>query len=95
MKNDHEANDSRSGNKPQVGRYVCISFARRLWEENRPVPWPDASLPGGGWYLNARRVSVPPVPGEGRERRDDVRRRPAILLADLREDLTYALNSYN
>ncbi|MBS2180363.1 hypothetical protein KFZ29_25365, partial [Salmonella enterica subsp. enterica serovar Typhimurium] len=32
---------------------------------------------------------------EGREWRDEVRRRRAILPPDLREDPTYALNSYN
>jgi hypothetical protein len=94
-KNDHEASGSRSGKKPRVGQYIHVEFAHRLWEENRAVPWPDASLPGGGWYLNSKHVPVPPVPREGRERRDDVRRRRAILLVDLREDRAYALNSYN
>jgi hypothetical protein len=37
----------------------------------------------------------PSVPREGRERRDEVRRRRAILSPDLREDPAYALNSYN
>jgi hypothetical protein len=39
-----------------------IELARQLWETNRPVPWSDASLSGGGWYLISRSVSVPPVP---------------------------------
>jgi hypothetical protein len=37
-KNVHEAGGSRSGKKPQVGRYIRIDSVRRLWEENRPVP---------------------------------------------------------
>jgi hypothetical protein len=48
-KNDHDASGSRSAKKPWVGRYIRIEFARRLWEENRPVPRPDAIMPGGGW----------------------------------------------
>jgi hypothetical protein len=63
--------------------YVRTDFACRLWEEYQPVPWPDASMPGGGWYLNSMRVSVSPVPREGQERCDDVRRYRAILPADL------------
>jgi hypothetical protein len=48
-KNDHEASGSRSGKKPRIGQYVRVDFARHLSEENRPVPWLDANLPGGGW----------------------------------------------
>jgi hypothetical protein len=59
-KNDHEASGSWSGKKPWVGRYVRIEFARRLSEENCPVPWSDANLPEGGWYLNSSNVPVPP-----------------------------------
>jgi hypothetical protein len=94
-KNDHEASGSRSGKKPLVERYAHIEFARSGWEENRTVPWPDASLPVGSWYLNSRRVPVSPVPREGRERHDEVRRHRAILPPDLREDPVYVLNSYN
>ena len=64
-KNDHEAGSSRFGKKPLDRRYVPIEFARRLWEGDRPVPWPDASFQGGGWYLNSRRVPVHPVAREG------------------------------
>jgi hypothetical protein len=35
------------------------------------------------------------VPREGRERRDEVRRRRAILPPDLQQDPAYTLNSYN
>ncbi|KAK1632488.1 hypothetical protein QYE76_006803 [Lolium multiflorum] len=45
-KNDQEASSSRSVKKARVGRYVRVYLARQLWEENRPVPWPDAN-PGG------------------------------------------------
>jgi hypothetical protein len=95
MKNNHEASGSLSGNKPRLGWYARIEFARCLWEENRPMPWPDARLPGEGWYLNSRRVPVLPVAREGHERRDELRRRQAILPAGLRVDLAYALNFYN
>jgi hypothetical protein len=97
IKNGHEASGSWSGKKPWVGWYVRIEFARRLWEENQPVPRSDANLPGGGWYLNSRCVPIPPppVPPDGEERRDEVRRRRAILPADLREDPAYTLKSYN
>ena len=72
-----------------------VEFARRLWEENRPVPWPDVNLPGGGWYLNSRRVPVPPVPEQGREQREEVRRNRTVLLPDLRDDPAFAVTSYN
>jgi hypothetical protein len=85
-KNDHEASGSRSDKKPWVGRYVRIEFARRLSEENRPVPWPDANLPGGGWYLNSRRLC------KGLERHDEV---PSDLVGRSPRRPAYALNSYN
>jgi hypothetical protein len=94
-KNGHEENDSRFGKKPLVGRYARIKFVRHLWEENRPVPWPDTCRPGGGCYLNSNRVPVPPVPREGQESRQEVRRRQAILPPDLWDDPTFTLTSYN
>jgi hypothetical protein len=60
------------------------------------VPWSDASLTGGGWYLKAHHVPVPPVSlNKGRERHDEVRRRRFILLSDLRDDLAFDINSCN
>ena len=94
-KHDGEDSSSRGGKKPRRKRYVWVEFARRLWEENRPVPWPDVNLPGGGWYLNSRRVPVPPVPEQIRERREEVRRRRTVLPPDLRDDPAFAVTSYN
>ena len=93
-KHDGEASSSRGGKKPRRHRYVRVKFARRLWEENRPVSWPDANLVGGGWYLNSRRVPVLPVLHEGREQREEVRRLRTILPPDLCDDPAFAVNSY-
>ena len=92
-KHDGEASSSRGGKKPRRKRYVRVEFARRLWEENRPIPWPDVNLPGGGWYLNSTRVPVLPVPEEGRERREEVRRRRTVLPPDLRDDPAFPVTS--
>ena len=94
-KHDDEVGGSRSGKKPRNKRYVPVEFARQLWLENRPVPWPDASLPGGGWYLNSRRVPIAPVPPTGRDRRREIERRRFILPPDLRADPAFAANSRN
>jgi hypothetical protein len=58
------------------------------------VPWPDVNLPAG-WLLNSRRVPMPPVPREGRGRHDEVCRLRLILPSDLRDDPTFAIDSYN
>jgi hypothetical protein len=46
----------------------------------------------GGWLLNARRVSVPPMLRHVRERRNEIRRRRAILPQDLREGPTFSMD---
>ena len=52
-------------------------------------------LAGRGLVPELAARAGPPVPRSGRERRDEVRRRRAVLPPDLREDPAYALNSYN
>jgi hypothetical protein len=42
----------------------------------------DIHLPGG-WHLNIGRVPVPPEPGYGRERHDEILQCRAILPQDL------------
>jgi hypothetical protein len=37
-----------------------------MFDQNQSVGLREVNLPGG-WHLNARRVSVPPVPCHGRE----------------------------
>jgi hypothetical protein len=91
VKDDGENISSQDRKKTRRRRYVRVEFVRRMWEEKRPVPWSDASLPGGGWYLNSRRVSVPLVLLEGREQHEVVRRLPP----DMRDDLAFAVVLYN
>jgi hypothetical protein len=69
-KNDREARSSGAAkeNAPRNRRYVLVEFADRLFLENRLIPWPNAGMPGGGWYLNSLCDPVPPVPHEGRQR---------------------------
>jgi hypothetical protein len=59
------------------------------------VLWSDLALPGGGWYLNSRRVHVPPVLRARRVRRDEVRHRRFILSLDLLDNPAFSLNLYN
>jgi hypothetical protein len=52
---------SSSANKEKTThnrQYVPVELTHRLFEENRLVPWSDAGLRSGGWYLNCRRVPV-------------------------------------
>jgi hypothetical protein len=73
-KHDHEAGSLRDGNKKVRGRhYDPVDYAHQLYKENQPTPMWDMSLPAG-WLLNSRRVQVPPVSHEGRERRDETHR---------------------
>jgi hypothetical protein len=60
--------------------YVSVKLPRQLYADGEPVPWPDVNLPVQ-WHLNSRRVPVPPVPRDGRERR-----RCALLPMDRRRD---------
>jgi hypothetical protein len=56
MKNDHEVGSLRgSRRKERDQRYVPIGYDRKLYEEERPVPWTNVNLPGG-WLLNSRWV---------------------------------------
>jgi hypothetical protein len=54
MKHDREARSSGANKEktPWNRRYVPVELSQRLFEENRLVPWPDAGMPSGGWYLN-------------------------------------------
>jgi hypothetical protein len=47
------------------------------------------------WHLNSRCVPMPPVPWEGLERVQEIRRRRALLPPHLRCDPTYAIASPN
>jgi hypothetical protein len=75
------ASSSRKKTPPKNHRtrpYMNVNLARALYEQNRSVSVCDVHLPGG-WLLNARRVSVPLVSRRGREWRDEIHRRQAIL----------------
>jgi hypothetical protein len=62
--------------------YVPVDGTHRLREEERLVSWPNINLPAG-WLLNSRRMSMAPVPRQGREQCDEIRRRRFILLCAL------------
>jgi hypothetical protein len=51
--------------------YMNVEIAQALYDQNMSVGLRDIHLPGG-WHLNARRVSVPPVPRRGQARRDEI-----------------------
>jgi hypothetical protein len=67
-------------------------MARRLYTYNRTVPWLDVNLPRR-WYLNSRRVLVPPVPRRGQERVLEIRRCRALLPPALRRDPEFTIES--
>jgi hypothetical protein len=94
-KQDGDAGFS-SANKEKPGnfQYVSVEIAHRLFEENLPVPWPDAGLPSDGWYLNHLHVSLPPLLHEGRQRRYEIHHRRFILQPDQHDDPTFTLDSY-
>jgi hypothetical protein len=71
---------------------MSVEIAQALYDQNASVGLHNVHLPGG-WHLNARRVSVPPVSCRGLARRDEIRRRQAILPSDLREDPAFAVDS--
>jgi hypothetical protein len=58
--------------------YLNVDLAHALFDQNKSVGIHDVHLPSG-WLLNARRVLVPLVPRLGRERRNEIRLRRAIL----------------
>jgi hypothetical protein len=41
--------------------YFSVEIVQALYNQNESVGLRDIHIPGG-WHLNARRVSVPPVP---------------------------------
>jgi hypothetical protein len=63
-----------------------------MWEIGTTVSWSDINL-RTDWYLNARRVLVPPVLGEGRARHSEIRHQQVLLLPDLRSDPAFATNA--
>jgi hypothetical protein len=74
--------------------YVPVHMARWLYARDRLVSWPDVNL-SARWHLNSRRVPVPPVPLDGRERMREIRRRRALLPRALRRDPDFAIASPN
>jgi hypothetical protein len=71
---------------------MSVEIAQALYDQNSSVGLRDVHLPGG-WHLNARRVSVPPVPRRGRARRDEIWHRRAILPPDLWDDPAFDMDS--
>jgi hypothetical protein len=69
----------RAQRPPRDRGYMRVHMARRLYACGQPVPWPDVNLPAK-WRLNSRRVSVPPVPRDGPERVQEIRRRRTCFL---------------
>jgi hypothetical protein len=63
--------------------YLNVVLAKAMYRQNRSVGVRNIHLPSG-WLLNTRRVSVPPVSRHGREQREEIRCRRAILSQDLR-----------
>jgi hypothetical protein len=53
-------------------------FSQRMYRKNRSVGVRNIHLPSG-WLLDTRRVLVPLVSRHGRERREEIRCRRAIL----------------
>jgi hypothetical protein len=67
---------------------VSVKLARSLYTGGELVPWLDVNLPTW-WHLNSCRVLVPPippVPRDGPERVQEIRRRWAFLPMHLRRD---------
>jgi hypothetical protein len=58
--------NKKSPPKKDITRpYMNVAMAHALFEQNAFVGLCDIHLPSD-WHLNARRVSVPPVPRRGR-----------------------------
>jgi hypothetical protein len=74
--------------------YVPVKLARQLYADGEPVPWSDVNLLAR-WHLNSRRVPVPPVPRDGPEHLQEIRRRCALLPMDLRRDPAFDIGSLN
>jgi hypothetical protein len=66
---------SKTKHDSEPSTHVLVELAHWLFKENRPVPWRDAGLPSGGWFLNHRRVTMSPVPHEERQQQYEIRRR--------------------
>jgi hypothetical protein len=72
--------------------YISVEITRALDDQHASVGLRDIHL-YGGWHINAKRVSVPPMPRRGWARRDEIRRRWAILLPDLCKDPAFHMDS--
>jgi hypothetical protein len=72
--------------------YVRVRMARWLYARGEPMPWPDVNLPGR-WHLKIRRVPVLPVPRDGSERVQEIRRWRALLPLTLRRGPVFAIES--
>jgi hypothetical protein len=59
------ANKKSPPKKDITWPYMNVTMAHALFEQNAFVGLRDVNLPSD-WHLNARRVSVPPVPRRGR-----------------------------
>ena len=57
-----------------------------------PLPWGDVHLANNS-HLSTDRVSIPPVPVNGRGHRMEINRRHACLPPDLLEDPRYVIDS--
>ena len=75
---DAEARAARNARRRARRARVSLEVAQIYWERRQPLPWGDVHLPEG-WHLNRRRVPVPPVPRDGRERTEEILRRRALL----------------
>jgi hypothetical protein len=74
--------------------YVSVRQAHMLYARGEPVLWSDVNLPAQ-WLLNSRRVPIPPVPREGPERIQEIRRWRALLPMHLRRDPDFTIASPN
>jgi hypothetical protein len=88
---NHEAASSHGGGC-RTGKnqfYIPVDEARHMWEMGTAVLWSDINL-RIDWYLNARRLLVPPMLREGRARRSEIRHQQAFLVPNLRSDPAFA-----
>jgi hypothetical protein len=69
-----------------------VEIVHAVYDQNESVGLHDVHIPDG-WHLNARRVPVRPVPRHGRARRNEIKRRWAILPPNLHEDPVFTMDS--
>jgi hypothetical protein len=97
-KSDADASSSKAKKKPLLPKkernrpYMNVEIVQALYDQNASMGLRDIHLPGS-WHLDAKRVPEPLVPRHGQERRDEIRRRRAILPPDLREDPAFTMDS--